>query len=229
MNAQHKYCLPIITQSIHDVLETIEREKHQFMYFEIWLDYLQDVDLNFVQQINQLYPGMIIFLFRRLQLEPIRMPLEKRFAFLESFSGGQSLVDLDITSQAEEFDYIKQHLLELHLIGSYHNYHETPIDEILQETLGQMAAFKPDIVKIATTCQTQVDALRLLEWQQKLKNQKQRHIVLGMGNQGLITRIFCSLWGNELIFAPLIKNYQTADGQLTRQQFESIITILEHA
>jgi 3-dehydroquinate dehydratase len=64
--------------------------------------------------------------------------------------------------------------------------------------------------------------LKLLLLQQNLKAQNKKHIVLGMGEFGTITRVFGTLWGNELIYAPISKGEASAPGQLTKQELENI-------
>jgi 3-dehydroquinate dehydratase type I len=78
-------------------------------------------------------------------------------------------------------------------------------------------------VKISTFCRSEEDAIRLLciLLEQKKKNKKV--IILGMGKFGIITRVFGTMWGNEMIFAPIEKNEESAPEQLTKSQLENII------
>jgi len=85
-----------------------------------------------------------------------------------------------------------------------------------------MNKHNPDIYKIATMCTSETDALKLLLLQQNLKGQNKRHIVLGMGEFGTITRVFGTLWGNELIYAPLTQEEASAPGQLTKEELAVI-------
>ena len=86
-----------------------------------------------------------------------------------------------------------------------------------------MSKYNPDILKFATFCQTEHDSLNLLKLLLKLKEQKIRYIISGMGKQGLITRIAGAFWGNEFNFAPDKLIEKSADGQLTKKQFERIL------
>ena len=85
-----------------------------------------------------------------------------------------------------------------------------------------MDKFFPDVYKIATKCTNETDALKLLLLQQNLKIQNKKHIVLGMGEFGTITRVYGTLWGNELIYAPQTKEEASAQGQLTKKELENI-------
>lgn len=49
-----------------------------------------------------------------------------------------------------------------------------------------------------------------------------------MGEFGIITRIFGTIWGNEMIFAPKSIEGASAPGQLTKKQLEDIFKALEN-
>ena len=82
------------------------------------------------------------------------------------------------------------------------------------------------IYKIALMCKTETDALKILVMQQVFKEYGLKHIVIGMGERGLMTRILGTLWGNELIYAPKTKSEASAPGQLTKGELEKIFKTL---
>jgi 3-dehydroquinate dehydratase-1 len=129
-------------------------------------------------------------------------------------------------SQQIELAFIKQHRLKIQSIVSYHNYTRTPSDRQLRQIIQRMETHDPAVYKIATSCATPSDAVRLLSLLLELKAASRRCIVLGMGEHGVVTRIFGTLWGNELIFAPDSAGTMSAPGQLTRQQLDAIATAL---
>ncbi len=224
---REKYCLPIIKQQKQEVLAEIERHHAEYAYFEVWLDYIEDIEVEFAKSLTELYPGKIILLFRRQLLEPIHMTLTDRLQLLQAVGKAHACVDLDIESQKAEFNYIHTNKLQLHTIGSYHNYQRTPDLIELQMIVNGIEAHNPTVVKVATFCRNETDAIRLLHLQQQLKQQHQKHIIIGMGPHGTVTRIFGSLWGNELIFAPLEPRDDSAPGQLTRTQLDTIFETLQ--
>lgn len=211
------YCLPIIKNKKADVLTTIEQNEKEYQFFEVWLDYIKNFDEAFLTQLINLLGEKLIVVFRRQHLEKPMMDQQKRLTMLALLKNADAIVDLDI-SQAEELKTTNNNLLL-----SYHNYDNTPSNDALQKIITTMEQYHPTIYKIATMCQTEQDALRLLELQQALKQQNKKHIVLGMGEYGTITRIFGTLWGNEMIFAPKEKSEASAPGQLTKEQLEKIL------
>lgn len=217
-----RYCLPIIKTAKAEVLETIQTNGGKYDYFEVWLDYVDGADEAFVKQLVGLLGDRLVILFRRDKLETIRMPLEKRFDVLKLLDKTPALVDLDITSQTAELDYIRENNLAVKTIVSYHDYQQTPPSVRLEEIIDTMERYQPGIYKLAALCGSHEDAVRLLEQLLALKAQGRNAIVLGMGEAGAVTRVFGALWGNEMTFAPLTKAEQSASGQLTRQQLENI-------
>jgi len=223
-----KYCLPIIRNRKKDVLEVIHANITDYSYFEVWLDYIDDFDDMFIEQLMKLLREKLILLFRRRNFEKVSIDSEKRLKVISLLKNSQSLIDLDIVNQKEELDYIKNNGLKVKTIVSYHNYEKTLENEKLREIIDTMDKYQPTIYKIATMCVKETDALKLLQLLLDLKKRNLKYIVLGMGEFGMITRIFGTLWGNEMTFAPKVANEHSAQGQLTRNQFEVIFNELKN-
>ena len=220
----NKYCLPIIKNTSKEIEKIIDQYNNDYHYFEIWLDYLTDMKDNDILLLAKKLGNRGIFLFRRQHLESIRMSIQQRKKLISLLVKTDVYIDLDISTQQEELTYINTGIT-LNLLTSYHNYQKTPDEKTLHNHINIMESLNPAIYKIATYCKTQSDALRLLKVQQKIKKQNKRHIILGMGEHGIITRIFGTHWGNEMIFAPLGKNESSAPGQLTKSELEKIFEI----
>lgn len=220
-----KYCLPIIAASFHEIRERIHEANEQFDLFEVWLDYIDSVDYEELRALCESHNERLIFVLRRMRLEPIRMPLSERAAILSLLGKYQCLVDLDIVTQEEEI--IEAERIELsRVILSYHNYERTPDNESLEGFVQSMTEHAPALYKIATYCQREMDAVRLLSLSLSLRERGYRCIVLGMGPFGTLTRIFGTLWANEIIFAPTSREAASAPGQLSRDDLSSIMEVL---
>lgn len=215
---KQKYCLPIIKSKKDEVLKIISKNKALYDFFEVWLDYIEDLNLDFIKDLNKKFRGKLIFLFRRQSLETPKIDSKKRAEILNLLSKFNCLVDLDI-SQRQEL----QHSKEVKLICSYHNYKETPSKEKLEEIIQLMKKYNPEIYKISTFCKTDSDALRLLDLLNKLKEKNLKCIVLGMGEKGIITRIGGAIAGNEMNFTPSTLREESASGQLTKAELEKIL------
>lgn len=215
-----KYCLPIIKASKKEVLKSLNTKG--FDFYEVWLDYIKDLDEEFVVKIAKKLKGKLIFVFRRQNLEPIKLTIERRKNLISLLSKYQNYLDLDFLTQHEELEYFRESSTNLKLILSYHNYKETPKFDYFISLIAKMKRYNPDIYKYATFCQTENNVLILLELILKLKEQKLKYIILGMGEIGKITRIIGGIWGNEINFSPQNLEEKSAKGQLTKKSLELI-------
>ncbi len=222
----NKYCLPIIKRKSAEVQQIIESNIARFRYLEVWLDYIDDLDPGFAASLVGLYPHRLIMVFRRQNLEPMKMSPELRFKILSTLSRKQVLVDLDVSVQAEEITQLQAERVALKTILSYHNYSFTPSDTELRSITARMASWGAHIIKVSTQCTTQRDALRLLSLLIDLREAGQKCIILGMGKHGVITRVFGTVWGNELTFTPVELGSRSAAGQLTVDKLDSIMQAL---
>jgi 3-dehydroquinate dehydratase type I len=154
------------------------------------------------------------------------MNFKKRCGVIELLDRQPAMLDLDIVSQRKELLFALQNKITVSLIISYHNFRRTDSEQKLERIINSMEGFKPEIYKIAAFCQNENDVVRLLGLLLKLKNSGKKCIVLGIGRNGIITRIFGSLWGNELVYAPKVLAQQSAEGQLTKETLERLFNFL---
>jgi 3-dehydroquinate dehydratase-1 len=224
--SNNKYCLPIVKSSKAEVLNEIKTNIDRYHYLEVWLDYVSDIDADFASSLVAKYPHRLIMVFRRLNLDAPKISGEQRFAILKTLARKQVLVDLDIASQIEDIKKIQAARIQIKSIISYHNYSLTPSDTELRSIVNRIAGCGAHIIKIATQCTIQRDALRLLSLLIDMREAGKRCIVLGMGKHGVITRVFGAKWGNEISFAPSESSPRSAPGQISIDKLESIMQAL---
>jgi 3-dehydroquinate dehydratase type I len=217
------FCLPILSPTKASVEQTILKYYEHYSTFEIWLEYISDLSLDWPLSLAQRYPSKLLFVLRRLNLEEMQLSDQLRNTILESLITQQVLVDLDVTVHERE---ISEFGSKLQTVLSYHNYTATPSDLELRAITDKMAHAQGSISKIATLCQSPADGLRLLQLLLHLKHSGRRSVVLGMGHHGLITRIFGAYWGNELNFAPPDQEMTSAPGQLTLDALQKILALI---
>lgn len=217
-----KYCLPIIKTTKKEALKSLKIKGYDF--YEVWLDYIKDLDNEFIIKISKHFKDKLILVFRRQNLETIKLGFDKRSEIISLLSKFNVFLDLDFLTQYEELEYIKQRNINIKLILSFHNYKETPSVDHLKNLINKMKRYSPEIFKVSTFCKTEIDALNLLNLVLILKAQKLKYIVLGMGEKGFIARIFGTIWGNEMIFAPQTLSKKSAPGQLTKKRLEGIFS-----
>lgn len=220
----NKYCLPIIKKTRSEVIQSLKQNLASYRYAEIWIDYIEDLERGFPASLVGEYPHRLIFVFRRKRLAPMQLPTSRRFEILKTLSRKPTLVDFDVTSQADEIPELAR--FSLKTVLSYHNYNQTPSDTELRSIIDRMNGWGAHMTRISTFCAIQRDALRLLSLLIELRESGRRCVVLGMGKHGLITQIFGTQWGNEMIFAPLENGQETAPGDLVMAKLDSIMQAL---
>ncbi len=102
-------------------------------------------------------------------------------------------------------------------IVSYHNFEETPED--LAAIFAKMAALKPDLVKVVTMAQDIADSVRLFRL---LREAALPTIAFAMGERGLVSRVLTRKFGGYLTFAALRRGAESAAGQLTAAELQSL-------
>lgn len=107
---------------------------------------------------------------------------------------------VDIEIQSREFKSVANLAKKAKktVIGSYHNLKRTPDTQTLTRILKQAKSCGAGVVKIACYNKTREDAIRLLQFNHKYKN----HLVavMGMGKEGMFTRMVAPFFGSVLCY-----------------------------
>ena len=103
---------------------------------------------------------------------------------------------------------------DLHVVASYHDYESTPNAERIVSLLNSMDA---DVRKAAFKVNSPRDLVSILDAARSVRS---RHVILGMGPLGTITRIRQSILGNEFSFGYV--GEPTAPGQLSVDQMADL-------
>lgn len=151
----------------------------------------------------------------------------KRLEF--AIKAGARFADLEIEAPAEESKYFRELCLRngTEIIRSYHNFSETPSDEILQMALARCFRYGADIAKIVTTCKTPEDADRIEKLYsivlEDLPSMQGKLIAFGMGEAGKQTRIECLRRGAPFSYASVDEKSATAPGQWTEREMFKLL------
>ncbi|MDE2590953.1 MAG: type I 3-dehydroquinate dehydratase [Patescibacteria group bacterium] len=225
-----KICLPIIKTTIKDVEEMIEANRENYDMFEVWIDHLNESFpeiLKLIRELSQKLGNRFLVVFRRRNGESIHIPLENRLRIITQLATTNTFFDIDIEKQKNDLEEISRLRLRPNMILSFHDFEKTPRTSTLVKIVDNMHMYHPSIYKIATYCQTEKQAIALLHLLLDMKEQGKRCVIIGMGQKGIITRIFGTLWGNEIAFVPENTAGLSAPGQLNRKQMEDIFAIVE--
>lgn len=216
------YCLPIIRDTTDAVIAEMCAAPSAYSLIEIWLDYLVDLNRHTLEAIEKNSAGRdLLYLFRRQNLETVTLPLEKHVEILNALPPSPR-IDFDIATQEDDITHCRKVRSDARLVLSYHNYQETPASADLHAYAAAMRMKGAEICKFSTFCRSEDDALRLMCFLRELKRAGTRCVVLGMGEQGILTRIIGPMLGSEIAYAPQDVAKSSAPGQLTLSQLQNI-------
>lgn len=191
---------------------------------ELRLDCWEAIDIEELTTLRQQMTIPVIFTLRKIsqggqctRSEPQRLACLHQLAALTP-----EYLDVEYDTSSDWLHAFRNQYPHIQLIGSYHNFTETPADLSAILTSLQHPAF--DIYKIATFAQNIVDTLRLLIFL-KAANQTQRLVALAMGEYGEISRILAPVFGSLFTYGCLDADTAVAPGQLTLKELTNIYRV----
>lgn len=150
---------------------------------------------------------------------------ERKELFTMAIENNASFIDLEIESEENFLAEIKSLIETSHteLILSYHNFLETPSVEELSRILSSCYLSGAELAKIATMIRRNEDLQTLFS----LYSKPGRKVLIGMGENGIITRVAATFLGSEFSFASPENSEKTASGQLSVGEMKEILKILK--
>ena len=113
------------------------------------------------------------------------------------------------------------------IIRSYHDFTQTPSDEVLQMVLARCFRYGCDVAKIVTSCNSEQDASRIESLYsvvlEDVPSMEGRLLAFGMGQYGRATRLECLRRGAPFSYAALTEEEATAPGQIALSQMRSAV------
>lgn len=143
-------------------------------------------------------------------------------------SGLVDLVDIELCSGEEFVQQIvaRAKTVGVKLILSYHNFQETPAEELLAGKLAEAEKKGADIAKIAVMPKDYHDVLTLLSVTDTARNGLVNipMIAISMGETGKISRLAGGLFGSDITFGA--GRESSAPGQLTFNDLKTGLALL---
>jgi 3-dehydroquinate dehydratase I len=223
MSALH--CIPVQEKTMQDLKQRLVAEAHQADLVEVWLDSIQDLRLAeiFFEEADIKTPFLFVNKVPAERGDFMGTPEEHAEILRELFERGAHYVDVAFETEPKHIKHIlgaKQDYANL--IISYHNFEETPELKELQKVVKQAVESGADIVKVATFVKERPENVVLFELTTWAAAQGIKVIVVGMGQEGRLSRIVCPLLGSEIYYAPLEHGTETAPGQITKAELTTI-------
>lgn len=143
-------------------------------------------------------------------------------------TGDVDLVDVELFSGSEAVEQVVTTARQkgVAVIGSSHDFSQTPPEEEIISRLEQMAVLGCDIAKIAVMPQTPRDVLTLLSATERMraKHPEVPIITMSMGQLGLVSRLCGEVFGSSLTFGSA--GQASAPGQAPVEELRQILDLL---
>ena len=211
-----KICIPIQAKTQKEALKKLKEVAKHGDLAEIWLDQIEDLDLEALLKPR---PHPIVSVCKR--------PADKgkfkgTFAeladlLIQGVEFHATYVDIPIQMPEKLSKKVVQKARKrgCKVIISHHDFRKTPDYPKLVKLAEKMQKRGADVIKIATHANSLADTVNIIALAKYAEGQKMRHILIAMGEKGMLSRILTPTLGGEMMFATLGKIGQTAPGQLS--------------
>lgn len=208
-----------------DLKSRLIEEAKEVDVVEVWLDSIQDLRLAeiFFEKENIQTPFLFVNKIPEEGGDFMGTSEEHVDRLVEMLERGARYVDVAFQTENSLIDrLVKAKGENDQLIISYHNFEETPDFKNLQKLVEEAVSKGADIVKIATFVGDRAENTTLIEITRWAKEKGINIITVGMGEEGVLSRVICPLLGSNMYYAPLNKGDETAPGQLTKSELQEI-------
>ncbi len=207
------------------ILKKVEKFPTEVQAIEVWINDWKTTLLNTerisagVAQLRQAWKGKILIACKdKIEKGNWKGTVEEKIELLlAAAKAGADYVDMGFHHGHETIESLKKQLPKsCKLIVSSHDFKKTASGDDLRALVQDMINTGADVIKIATMVTKLADNESLLELSTELQDQHVPHVVIGMGEMGMITRTLGYKLGNAFDFVSF--GSSTAPGQLTIEQ-----------
>lgn len=219
--------VPLQKKSILTLNKTISSLPDEVEAVEVWIDQLQKKEQNpekiqkAVKEWKKSKKKIVIVCKDALEKGSFTGTIQEKIDLLLAASkGGADYIDIGFHCGKANIRKLVIQNKKAKVIVSHHDFDTVETPKKLQQRVMHMKSCGADVIKIAETVSSPLENERLLQLALDLKKAKVRHIIIGMGEWGVCSRIFAKKIGNELNFVATKKG-NTAAGQLSLEQMNS--------
>lgn len=220
MLTSFKICSIVEGSTLPEFIRNMEKLKHKSDMVELRTDFIKGMKADYVKQLK--LKGTSIFTCRSVREGGnFSGPYSEQEAILKAaFSGGYTYVDVAYDNPIIDELTPEQ---RKKLLISYHNFKATPASIELMAIIERMRENNPAIIKIATMVKKTNDMFSLVEILRQ-KRGKEKLVVIGMGEDGRLTRVMFPMMGSYLIYVS--ESTKLVSGIMTQKEIESIYKIV---
>lgn len=188
-------------------------------FFELRADYLNNLDENLIIKLRKLLSLKTIFTLKsKMNGGKSNFEESKNISLLQTaIDVGYEFIDLEINSPLIK----KLDKKSSKYILSYHNFEKTPTFLELNKIISSARKKKADLIKIATLVRNAED-LKILTKLLITNKHDDKMIVIGMGEEYKLSRIFFPLLGSFLTY--IASNNKIATGQFNLEEMKKYVS-----
>lgn len=226
--------IPVQISDLSQIESLLKKKLPDVGAIEIWVDRLKKID-RVPERLESLVKRWRVLSDKKLVIVCKDREEKGRFTgtksekvaiLIAAAQGGAHYVDIGLHTGKASIRKLLQNKKRSKIIVSHHDFEKTTKPKRLETLAQRMIDLGADVVKIATMVHEPLDNEALMELAMDLKKRKQRHIILGMGQIGLLTRVFSKPIGNELNFVTL--DTKTAPGQVSLEQMKRFYQVFDY-
>jgi 3-dehydroquinate dehydratase/shikimate dehydrogenase len=186
---------------------------------ELRLDHFDKIDIEALKGFLQSCGLPVMFTVRRNDQGGVFRGDEKeRLQLLETVCALQpAYLDLEYDVPQEFRKKLFDAYPNVTFLSSYHDFSQTPQD--IEAVFSKIKTPYAHIYKMAFAVDSTLDALRLLTFVQL---HEEKIAVMGMQEEGKVTRILAPVVGSFLTYATILEGMSTAPGQMTAKEMQEI-------
>jgi 3-dehydroquinate dehydratase type I len=223
-------CVAIGENSIAKMFALASKSELQAEMIEFRLDYLGDINYGELEEVlEKTKLPVILTLRRKNEGGKYKGSEEDRSIILKQLIDLRpDFIDIELSTSFLNEDFansVKKGGVKI--IGSHHSFQDTPPTQALLEKIEMAYSLGLDLVKIVTYAKKIEDNLTILSLHSAAEKylQEMEIVAFCMGENGLISRILCPLFGSKFTFASL--GAPTAPGQINIQKMRQIQDLLK--
>jgi len=223
-----KVCIPIQQRTQKEAKKRLQQVSKEADIAEIWLDQIGDLDIKTLLKAKPL--PVVCVCKRPADKGKFKGSFEDTSKVLiEAIKYGANYVDIPINMPEKLNKKIVQQARKkkCKIIISHHDFKATPDYPKLVKMADSIKKRGADVIKIACHAKSLQDTVDIIALGKHLQGLKTRHILIAMGQKGILSRILTPTLNGEMMFATLGKKGQTAPGQISAKELKKAWSLIK--
>lgn len=233
-----KICIPIVAKNLKEALDQIELIKNEEADLaEFRVDHFTKWETEPTLTLKKIKEALgeiaLIYTFRTSKEGGEKEISTEEYIKLNEEAINSGYVDILDLEMSRGKEYLVDILAlakkkNIKVIGSYHNFQETPNKDFIIDKLKEMQDFGVDIPKVALMPQSKKDLLVLLDASLEMKEtlSDRPFIAISMSKLGLASRLLGEVFGSSITFGKATES--SAPGQIDGQSLKFILDVINN-